>query len=45
MTWDFFTWLSIGVLIFGSVAVFIWFIHDVGQLYRQMREGVEENDR
>ena len=37
MTWDLFTWASIGVLIFGSIAVFFWFLRDVGRIYREMK--------
>lgn len=37
MTWDLFTWISIGVLIFGSVAVFVWFLRDVRRLYSEVR--------
>ena len=34
--WDVFTWLSIAVLILGSLAIFAWFLHDAVKLFRSV---------
>jgi hypothetical protein len=37
MSWDAFTWLAIAILIFGSVAVFAWFLTEALRLLRQFQ--------
>ena len=43
MGWDFFTWLSIWVLIVVSLAVFAWFTVDVRRMHREMGEGGDDS--
>ncbi len=33
--WEFWTWVAIAVLVFGSIAAFIWFLRDAVRLFRQ----------
>lgn len=44
MTWDFFTWLSILVLIAGSLAVFVWFLRDVRVLVADLGSPRDKGD-
>lgn len=39
MGWDFFTWLSIGVLVVVSLLVFAWFAVDVRRMHRDVQAG------
>lgn len=32
--WEFWTWLAIFVLIFGSIGAFLWFLRDAVRLFR-----------
>jgi hypothetical protein len=37
-TWELATWLSIATLVFGSLAVFVWFLGDALRWWRADRE-------
>lgn len=39
--WEVYTWLAIGVLVVGSLAVFGWFLRDALRLYRRLGRGRE----
>jgi hypothetical protein len=42
---DLTTWVSIAILVVGSVAVFLWFLKDAGEVLRgqeDSREGSQE---
>lgn len=34
--WDIISWISIAVLIFGSIAIFAWFLFDAVKLMRAL---------
>jgi len=35
-TWTLWTWISIGILIFGSTSVFVWFLFDITRIRREI---------
>lgn len=39
---DLTTWASIAILVVGSMAVFVWFLKDAGEVLRGNRNGGEE---
>jgi hypothetical protein len=44
--WSLWTWVAIGVLIFGSLAVFAWFLRDLLRIRREiLREERERGSR
>lgn len=36
--WSLWTWISIGILTFGSVAIFVWFLADILRIRREILE-------
>jgi hypothetical protein len=36
--WELYTWVSIVVLVAGSIAVFAWFLRDALRLYRRLEK-------
>ena len=45
MTWlALATWGAVGVLVFGSSAVFVWFLFDAGKILHGPRPGEEGAD-
>lgn len=37
--WEAWTWIAIAVLMFGSVAAFVWFLRDVARLFQHETNG------
>lgn len=40
--WTLWTWVSVAVLVVGSVAVFAWFLRDARRLFRDVGVAGEE---
>ena len=36
--WEIFTWITVLILSFGSIAVFVFFVKDIGQILKKFQK-------